>query len=167
MPNYKTHLAGGSIAFAITLLCVVPHYQPSAITMAEWLLFALAGSLFPDIDIKSKGQRYFYWIILLLLILLSIKKKFGLLTITSIIAVFPLLVKHRGIFHRLWFVVGAPLCIWYLASLQFPALQTGLRLDVFFFITGAVSHLWLDFGLLKMACQLKPTTLKLRRPGPR
>ena len=150
MPNYKDHLSGGSIAFAIALLIVVPHYNTSVLTAAEWYICSLAGSLFPDIDIKSKGQRYFYWLTFLLIILLSITKRFFALSIISILAIIPLLGKHRGLFHRTWFIIGAPMLAWYIVALNYPLFSDALFFDMLFFTIGALSHLYLDLGLKKM-----------------
>ena len=150
MPNYQTHLAGGALAFAATLVCIVPYAHPTVLSAGEWLLFALAGSLFPDIDIKSKGQKYFYWMILILLLILAYTKRFIPLAIISIVSTIPLISKHRGLFHRAWFVIAAPLGVWYVLSLQYPALKMALLFDMLFFIAGALSHLWLDMGLKKM-----------------
>src|SRR5438309_2217826 len=63
MPGYKGHLVGGTVAFGLLFFALVGVVvrQPSMLIAGEWLLFALAGSLFPDIDIKSKGQKYFYF----------------------------------------------------------------------------------------------------------
>ena len=150
MPSYKEHLVGGTVSFGAMLLIVSRWYYPTAPTTIEWLFCSLAGSLFPDIDIKSKGQKYFYWCILIALVIISIKKRFDILVGCSVISVMPMLVKHRGIFHRLWFVIGFPLLFWFLISLQFPQLRLMILLDVIFFISGAVSHLWLDMGLARM-----------------
>ena len=150
MPNYQTHLAGGAITFAAVLVCIVPYTQPPVLTAGEWLLFALAGSLFPDIDIKSKGQKYFYWLVLLLLLILTYTKRFIPLAIISIVATIPLISKHRGLFHRAWFVIAAPLITWQILSVYYPPIKTALLLDMIFFIAGALSHLWLDMGLKKM-----------------
>lgn len=150
MPNYQTHLAGGALAFAGLLVCVVPYVQPTVLSAGEWLLFALAGSLFPDIDIKSKGQKYFYWMVLLLLLIFTYTKRFIPLAVISIIATLPLISKHRGLFHRAWFVIIAPLILWHLLSMQYPAIKIALLFDMLFFIVGALSHLWLDMGFKKM-----------------
>ena len=146
MADYKGHLAGGAVAFAFALVFVTKRFHPTIATTCEWLFFSLAGSLFPDIDIKSKGQKYFYWFILLLLLSLSFRKRYDLFMGVSIIALVPMLVKHRGIFHRVWFVIGAPLLLWYIISMQFPAMSVPILLDAIFFIVGALSHLWLDMG---------------------
>lgn len=150
MPNYQTHLVGGSLAFSTALVIIAPLYHPTILTSAEWLLFALAGSLFPDIDIKSKGQKYFYWMVFLLLILLTITQRFIPLAIISIVAIIPLLTKHRGLFHRAWFIIVAPLLTWRIVSFHFPHVQEALLFDMIFFIIGALSHLWLDKGWRKM-----------------
>lgn len=146
MPNYQGHISGGCMAFALVLLFVVPSYPPTVLAMIEWLLFTLAGSLFPDIDIKSRGQKYFYRIMLVLFIVLAINQHYKHLAIISVLSVIPHLVKHRGMFHRLWFVVAMPLIAWYFITQQFPTIYTALLLDTIFFIAGAVSHLWLDMG---------------------
>lgn len=150
MPNYREHLYGGHISFAITLLLVVPHYNPTILTSAEWFFFTLAGALFPDIDIKSKGQRYFYWFLFVLLIILAITKKYVTLSIVSVLAMVPMLCKHRGLFHRTWFIVGTPCLLWYFITISYPALSQALFLDMLFFTMGALSHLYLDLGWRKM-----------------
>lgn len=158
MPGYKGHLAGGCIAYGLTLafLYILPYealakYGCSSTVMAlRWLFCTLAGSLFPDIDVKSKGQKYFYWVILGFFVLLIIERKFKLLAASSVLAVFPMLVKHRGIFHKTWFVILAPLTLWGLFGAYAPEYSFALFFDVLFFIIGALSHLWLDLGLKRM-----------------
>ncbi len=151
MPNYKKHLIGGLGAYAALLIIFQRIIQPvSLFSAGEWLVCSLAGSLFPDIDIKSRGQKYFYRVILLVMIFLIIQRQFSLLATSSVMAVTPMLVRHRGIFHRLWFVILLPLTIWYIVSLSVPTISTILLFDILFFIAGAISHLWLDFGFWRM-----------------
>ncbi len=150
MPNYKNHLIGGVGAYTV-LLIVLQHIQPiPLLSFGEWLICALAGSLFPDIDIKSRGQKYFYCAILLVMIILIIKHQFSLLAVCSVMAVVPMLVRHRGIFHRLWFVILFPLTMWYVISISVPIVSKIILFDVLFFIAGSISHLWLDFGFWRM-----------------
>ncbi len=152
MPNYKKHLIGGLGAYAALLIILQRIIiQPiSLFNAVEWLVCSLAGSLFPDIDIKSRGQKYFYRVILLVMIFLIIQRNFSLLATCSLMAVTPMLVRHRGIFHRLWFVVLFPLTIWYIVSLSVPTISKILLFDLLFFIAGSISHLWLDFGFWRM-----------------
>ena len=146
MANYRGHMWGGFVAFALIIFFAIPHYHPSALTMLEWLLFTIAGSLFPDVDIKSKGQKYFYHIMLVLFVVLALNNHYRQLAVISILSLIPLLVKHRGIFHRLWFVIAVPLATAYCLSLQFPQLREALIMNSLFFVAGAISHLWLDRG---------------------
>ena len=57
MPGYRAHLAGGLTVYGITIY-LLRSYCGSVFIAAEWMLFTLAGSLFPDIDTKSKGQKF-------------------------------------------------------------------------------------------------------------
>ncbi len=149
MPGYKGHITGGAIAYSILLIPLVS-YCTSVTTAAGWLLCAIAGALFPDVDIKSKGQKYFYRLLLIIFIVLILEKKFDLLAIMSLLSLVPMLVKHRGLFHRLWFVIMLPLTLWFCMSLYFPHVTHELLLYIIFFIAGAISHLYLDLGLRRM-----------------
>lgn len=150
MSNYKGHLAGGIFAYLIALLCIVSLQFVNFTTSLEWLLFALAGSLFPDVDIKSKGQKLFYWVMLLLMMILIINNQKQTLIIVAVLSVIPLLVRHRGIFHKLWFVILIPLFVAWILCLYFPTCEKTIMYDCLFFIVGAISHLWLDLGLKRM-----------------
>jgi len=151
MPGYKGHLTGGAAIYGALLVAIIYLIQKPTIMMAlEWLAFALAGSLFPDIDTKSKGQQFFYRIVLLVFVLLVIQRQCVLLSFLSIIALLPMLVHHRGLFHRGWFVIGFPVltaafCVYYA-----PHYAHIIWYDVLFFIAGALSHLWLDMGWRRM-----------------
>jgi len=165
MPNYRGHVIGGCIAYA-ALAALLSSYCISWRIAAEWFLCCFAGSLFPDIDTKSRGQKYFYWIILLIFAILIAHKRHDLLAIVSICAVVPLLVKHRGIFHHFWFVIAVPLLIWCGVSKLWPKLSSQLFLDTIFFIVGALSHLWLDFYLvptMRLFGVSKKRTQEMRR----
>jgi len=153
MPNYKGHLVGGFIAYAIVvyiLLYLMIIYVPSITTAIEWLLFTLAGSLFPDVDIKSKGQKLFYRTMFGITLLLILKQRFELLILVMVLSFIPLLVRHRGIFHNFWFImmlVGTVTCT---LTIYYPAHAHIITTDALFFITGIISHLWLDLGLKRM-----------------
>ena len=152
MPGYKGHLVGGTVAFGVTYI-LVRSWCPSLLTAGQWLGCALAGSLFPDIDIKSKGQKYFYWVILLAVITIIMQRRFEWLAIVSVLSVVPMLVRHRGIFHRLWFVIALPMALWFGTSFYFPVVAKQLFFQTLFFIAGAISHLWLDLGFRRMVRQ--------------
>jgi hypothetical protein len=136
------------MAYGVLMLLV--HQQASLFVAAEWLLCALAGSLFPDVDIKSKGQKYFYYCALLLLSVLLLYQKYELFACCSMLAFTPMLARHRGIFHELWFVIAAPLGVWFVVSGLYPSYAHSFFFDTIFFIAGAISHLWLDRGFFRM-----------------
>ena len=150
MPNYKGHLVGGAGAFGILFFALRSSCNPSLFTGVEWFVFTLAGALFPDIDIKSKGQKYFYWAVLLLFTFLLLKKQFESMACFSFVIITPMLVKHRGIFHRFWFVVSMPLLVWSLVAVALPDYSSILFFNTLFFITGGISHIALDMGFTRM-----------------
>lgn len=150
MPSYKGHLAGGIFAYLLAIYFVLNNHSISLATGLELLLFTLAGALFPDVDIKSKGQKIFYWIAMLLALILLLYDHMQALTILIFICIIPLLVRHRGIFHRTWFVILVPLGSALLLCSYMPKCCTTIMFDMIFFVIGALSHLWLDLGLRKM-----------------
>jgi len=154
MPNYKGHVLGGIVVYAM-LLCMVAHVlHPSFITACEWLLFALAGALFPDIDIKSKGQKYFYYLIFVLLIVLAMHQQFATIACCSFIIITPMLVRHRGIFHRTWFIISMPMAVWGLTCFFLPSCSSSFFYNTLFFIAGGLSHIILDYGFSRIMSHL-------------
>ena len=145
MPGYKGHLIGGLAAFAL-LLYFMQNQCASTSTAMQWLGCTLAGALFPDIDVKSKGQKYFYWLVLVVLIILSATQQFEMLAACGIISVTPMLCKHRGIFHEMWFVIALPCVVWAAASIAYPRYTEIFFFYALFFVVGALSHLYLDRG---------------------
>lgn len=151
MPGYKGHLAGGVVTFGAILYAMRMldiSYDQAQIT--SWCISCLAGCLFPDIDVKSKGQNVFYTIMLFLLLALlwcGYQRMFIALSIASVI---PMIVRHRGIFHKLWFIVSAPLLAAFSVAALYPCYNSMIISNALFFIAGAISHLWLDVGLRRM-----------------
>jgi membrane-bound metal-dependent hydrolase YbcI (DUF457 family) len=154
MPNYKGHLVGGIIAYGLLFFGIFAVQKPSMLVASEWLLFTLAGALFPDIDVKSKGQKYFYYVVLLFFIGCVATQRFDMLACGSFIVISPMLVRHRGIFHNPWFLMVMPLIMWFVVGTIFPRLSQRFFCDTLFFIVGAFSHIWLDFGTSQMLKRL-------------
>lgn len=144
MPGYRTHIVGGILSWA-ALLLALSHYCTSGFIAVEWLCCACFGSLFPDIDIKSKGQQLFYRILAIAFILMLLKGRFVDIAMMSALALFPLTVRHRGIMHSFWFLLG--LCAVIVFAVWCCAEQFALLVffDLLFFLAGACSHLFLDF----------------------
>jgi len=149
MPGYKVHLAAGAAVAAPMLYLLRFQASSFAITIV-WFGCALAGSLFPDIDTTSKGQKWFYHILVLMLLGLLFLKRFVLFVIFTLMGMLPLVVNHRGLFHRFWFVVFVPLAVAFTFSWYSVLHFKDAVLAASFFIAGALSHLLLDFGPRRM-----------------
>jgi membrane-bound metal-dependent hydrolase YbcI (DUF457 family) len=149
MANYKGHVGGGVIAYAL-LLYIVYTASTSWPMAAEWLFFCLCGSLFPDIDIKSKARDLFYWFVSFAIFIMVIRNNLIGCAILSVFLIIPLLVKHRGIFHSLWFIALLSFGSATIISMQFSQYRIAIWYDALFFFVGAFSHLWLDFGIKKL-----------------
>ena len=150
MPGYRQHLAGGAIIFFVSLVIVLHWCVPTLLTLAEWGLCALAGSLFPDIDTKSKGQRYFYWLLCVVLCTLLVLRRYKAFAFMSIVSLIPLMVHHRGICHRPGFIIIVPCAAALAIATCMPGCTWMLCYDALFFIIGALSHVWLDLGWRRM-----------------
>ena len=104
-----------------------------------------------DIDIKSKGQKIFYWLMLLLMSYFVLIGYHDALVLLGLMAVIPLCARHRGLFHRLWFVILIPAGIASMICLiWFPECSDIIFYDCVFFVVGSISHLCLDFGIRRL-----------------
>ena len=150
MPNYKQHLLGGCAAYGLAMLAASSTCTLSCVTASEWLACTLAGSLFPDIDIKSKGQKLFYSLFLVTTFVLVITNELQTAALLSILGCVPLLVRHRGIFHDLWFIIAlSSISTALLSRYIVSSCPVNVWLHTLFFNAGAFSHLVLDKGLKK------------------
>lgn len=144
MPGYRAHLVGGIALFGITIY-LLRSFCGSVFVGAEWLIFALVGSLFPDLDTKSKGQGIFYKILLIALIILAIQRKFLIMAFLGVAAVIPIVARHRGLFHSLAFIIVFAGSVGLTVLFYAPEYKYVVMFDAIFFIVGAISHLFLDF----------------------
>lgn len=146
MPNYKGHIAGGIAAYIVVL--VLASYLSLSVPLHLGIagVSCLAGALFPDVDVKSRGQNLFYlgiFIIVGYFFLIGNMFNAALLGFLSLV---PMVVRHRGLFHRLWFVAGIACALAFFVHLSVPAYTLKSFTAAFFFSLGALSHIWLDMG---------------------
>lgn len=149
MPNYKGHLLGGTITFGFVVAILYKmktYFHYSIAELLLWLVMCLCGALFPDIDIQSKGQKIFYQALFLCFIIAFITKQWVLLIILGFVSLFPQIVRHRGIIHNFWFITITALIIPFSLSIHDKTLTKPALMCYFFFVSGAFSHLLLDFG---------------------
>jgi membrane-bound metal-dependent hydrolase YbcI (DUF457 family) len=146
MPQYRTHLVGGVISCVI-LYSILSYAR--LLYAPVWQLFvcALFGSLFPDVDTKSVIQRICFYIVIGLLILFIAMQRMYAAATLSVMACVPLIVRHRGLFHRLSFVAILSGSVVLVVAAHEPRLTSALLCNMAFFLVGVLSHLMLDFGI--------------------
>ena len=164
MANYKGHAIGGLVAGGIvvgslnylpegifpTTQAVLHDWQVSLGLVAATVLFAL----WPDVDTNSKGQDIFYTIGFVLNILLIWGGEYVLSALLGLLAMTPIVGKHRGWTHSklAMFLVPAPILgAAYLSSQHIG--PVGL-LAYTVAVAGYFSHLLLD-GLIWKRIRVK------------
>ena len=143
MPGYKGHTVGGLAAFGLLHLLLVP-FNPTFLTSVEWLVCALFGALLPDIDIKSRGQNIFYVLLAGAYAGALMAGKISWSPFFVVAALFPMLVSHRGISHRLWFVILISIAVGLSLSVTYPSYTQAAWFNALFLGAGMLSHLVLD-----------------------
>lgn len=143
MPSYRGHLIGGVLTY-LGMLQFIKYAQPNSPIVLQGFLFCLLGSLFPDIDVKSKGQKIFYMLVLIFLCYCLIQQRLDLFIAVSLLGLIPLLVRHRGLFHEIWFL----LLLTFVSFICFKSCSKQdellLLANSSFFFMGCLSHVVLD-----------------------
>jgi hypothetical protein len=154
MPGYKGHIVGAVVCNAAYAgaLAVAPssplHFTSNLVSSAELLagLFVVAVlfGLFPDIDTNSKGQHIFYGTALAADIWLILDGRMVAAAFLGLLAMTPIVGKHRGWTHSklAMFLIPGPIII-------LPYLYSPHLLDTALLIYGAAfvgyfSHLLFD-----------------------
>ena len=149
MPNYKKHLAFGFLLYLISIYLMSILNKSISFNLAnyiEWLCCILFGSLFPDIDTKSKIKKKLYIFLLLLNLILIFLGEFTTVAILSVFSLVPLTVHHRALFHKPIFILGLGLSLIIYIKLYQPYFYINTIYNILFFILGAFSHIYLDMG---------------------
>ncbi len=146
MSMYRGHLLGGFAAY-LAVIVLYGIWQDTFAHNFHGLLATLAGSLFPDIDIRSKGQRLFLKLLFIAVVFcLFLQASFPLMMLL-IFSVLPIIFPHRGLFHDTIFVFT--LSAFVAGSLIYimPENSYTILTLFFFFYVGVISHLVLDKGM--------------------
>ena len=145
MAGGKGHMIGG-VVFSLIALHLVSHYfiAPKLMDMIIYISIALLFSLWPDVDIKSIGQKVFYTIFFITDCYLIFMDEYKFAAYFGLFIILPILAKHRGWTHSLWamFLVPLPLLFLPLAIEN----NSGFSGIPFYLsaVTGYFSHLALD-----------------------
>ncbi len=143
MPSYRVHLIGGLVTY-LGILQLIKYSEPTIHTIIQGLIFCLLGALFPDIDVKSKGQKVFYTLLLFFLIYLVVVQNYCLFVSVSFLGVVPILVRHRGVFHHIWFLLTIALVATLGVKSMCGSYENIMMANCWFFFAGSVSHVLLD-----------------------
>jgi membrane-bound metal-dependent hydrolase YbcI (DUF457 family) len=146
MPQYKTHLVGGFFTFLLIFLL----FQSTSIFGHHsffYLISCLLGSLFPDIDTKSMIQKFLYFILFIITIVAVLSKQWEIAAFISALSLIPIIINHRKLTHRIWFVIIAPLSIPIVTFYYNKEIILPIFVSYLFFVAGALSHILLDFGI--------------------
>ncbi len=164
MANYKGHVAGGVLAATIVAgaYYLIPGkgLPDTTILRSDWQLLiglfvaSILFALWPDVDTNSKAQNIFYGLAFIVDIILIVNGYYAAAAILGLLAMTPIVGKHRGWTHSKWAMILIPLpivVIPYLNSAQIG--ETGL---LFYgaSVAGYFSHLLLD-GLIIRKFRIK------------
>jgi len=144
MPSYRVHVVGGAVFGASCIYFLNAHTVTSPQTLATWMFCAMLGALFPDIDIKSKGQGIFYLFLIACLAAALMTRQKMLFIALAFLSFLPILSRHRGIFHNPWVITAVGGTFLLMAPRAFQ--NKAMLWNVAFFILGAFSHVILDIG---------------------
>jgi membrane-bound metal-dependent hydrolase YbcI (DUF457 family) len=145
MPNYKGHLAGGAAAFAITLKITTSLWNTPTITQIPLCLgICMLGSIFPDIDVKSKMQRLFYIAATFFLMGTIFYQLWALFFVATGLILLISGLQHRTLTHNIFFLISLPALIILYISFKNKDLFGPSLLLYSYFVSGTLSHVILD-----------------------
>lgn len=146
MPGYKGHLLGGLLvaATAFVFLVALRLYTDDWTLLASLGGVVLLGALFPDIDTDSKGQTLFYTALLGVDAWLVYRRLYLHAAWLGLLALIPVLGRHRGWIHTWWAMLLLPLPIVFLPLILWQVDWERSLPYYVAFVLGYFSHLLLD-----------------------
>lgn len=159
MANYRGHVFGAlgfavaylfllSIVFAVDILPSDRQYFSGYAFPVVLVGISVMFGMLPDIDINSRAQNLFYTIFFMLDAWLILKQHYVYSSFLGLVAMLPIISKHRGWTHSKIAMLLVPLPL-----LVFPAIATSdFSVGVPYYgaaIVGFASHLYFD-GLFRV-----------------
>lgn len=162
--NFRGHVTGGIITGVALATSAVTLSEPLGIAAPPLVLgqiFAVTVffSLFPDLDISSIPQRWFFRAIFILLLILGYYEYYEEATLVALVAITPLLDHHRSWTHNIFSVLVFPLimaCLYeylltkdqFFHNWSFEQVSTHLLNHIWLVVAcigGWYTHLFLDY----------------------
>lgn len=109
---YRGHLISGTATG--TVVASVAFLSGRADTIEQVLVITglcAAFALFPDLDVASVPQRWFYRVMAGVLVVLIASGRTGDAALLGLLSLLPLIDHHRGWTHRWWAVPIVPLAV--------------------------------------------------------
>lgn len=159
MANYKGHIAGG--AGFCTVYVVVLGILPGAVLaetagiLSNWqfvaalFVVAMLFGLWPDIDTNSKAQDIFFGAALTADIALIATGRIEAAAYLGLLAMTPVVGKHRGWTHSFWAMMLVPLPILLVSYLNNQYILPTSFLFYGAAVVGYFSHLYFDGLVVK------------------
>ncbi|MEP7219241.1 MAG: metal-dependent hydrolase [Bacteroidota bacterium] len=118
MSGYRGHISTAVlfglllvIGLSFTSVAIAMPVSEKLVKGAAIVWLAVLFALFPDIDIKSKGQMLFYRLFFLFDLVLLVAKQYEGAALLGFLALIPILSRHRGWTHTIWAMLLIPLPI--------------------------------------------------------
>lgn len=159
MANWKGHIGGGIVLGAAYVAAVsyvpVERFAETAGLLHDWqallavMVLSVLFALFPDIDTNSKGQNIFYGIALGFDVMLIASGNIQAAAYLGLIAMLPIVGKHRGWTHSKLAMLLVPLPI---VVVPYLYSESALPISLIYYgaaVTGYFSHLLLDGLIIK------------------
>lgn len=165
MAAFRKHALWGGVPYAVLLAggAVLRRLGKDILGFSDWrvilptglgqtlacLGLAFAASLFPDTDIKSKSQRWLYRGLFLINLGLILRMRYEWSAMLGLVAMVPLLGKHRGWTHSCLTMLLLPLPL--LLYPMYRAHQIAHLAGLPYYlaaVVGYATHLYLD-GVLQ------------------
>lgn len=157
MAGYKGHIVGSIAANAVYLggVKLLPGdiLERWNISLEDWQLLvglfvvAILFGLFPDVDTNSMGQNIFFGVAFVAMIILIVTGKFEPAAYLGLLAMMPIIGKHRGWTHHKLAMFLVPLPIVVIPYISNHHVGTLGLLIYGAAVAGYFSHLLLD-GLI-------------------
>lgn len=146
MANYTGHFIGGFFVGGVTLFGLnhLKLYKLDINHVVLFMVSAIFGALFPDVDTHSKSRRLIYTLLIIIDFSLLISKLYKWAAIVGFCAMLPSLGRHRGWTHTWWAMLLVPSMLMVLAMVLFKQPWIEFLLYYVAMIAGYFSHLLLD-----------------------
>ncbi len=146
MPGYKSHAAWGLIFGAGTLAAFnwLGWYRPEPGTAIMLMGFVALGSLFPDVDTDSIGQKLFYSLLAAINLTLMFLGHYKWAAVLGFCALLPVAARHRGWIHTWWAMFLVPFTIFIIPIIFYDVSWKNILPFYLASVFGYFTHLLLD-----------------------